>query len=403
MTAAPGRVAGLLSSVMPEMSADAQPGERWAVALLPPLALEPVLPAMTRVEWVALLGVGVLLEMTGASWLYTTALIGQVQMPLSSVGMLLLLDLALWIPPLLALFWVFDRWRVASPQRWRAIVIRLLAMAMVGAGQAIASVSVNQALQRWSLAGEQERKLLGTPDLFSAEPYTLLGLLVILVAHIVMSRIHLAGRAVSREAALRAEAVTARLQALQAELQPHFLFNALNGIGELVHQDPARAEAMVLRLASLLRSTLERRAVPLVPLREELALVDDYLALQQMRFGDRLQVVRRVAPGALDAAVPPLMLQPVVENALVHGIERRWEAGVLELDVMREGDALVLRVSDDGPGPGIGPARGTGVGLRNIRERLAQLFGPGARLSLEAGATGGAVTSITLPYRPAVP
>ncbi|MDX2193954.1 MAG: histidine kinase [Gemmatimonadales bacterium] len=364
------------------------------------LPFAPVLPAMDRAEWVALFGVGALLELTGISWLFSSPYGQRFGVSTLQAAALLGLDLLLWAPVLVALFAVFDRTRPAGPRALRALMLRSWAMIVAGAIQTAASIAVGRAAS--ALLGLDPRALdeFWAPDLRTSLPYTVLGLGAILVAHVVMSRIHLAERSVAREADLRAEAATAQLRALQAELQPHFLFNALNGIGELVHQEPARAEAMLLRLAGLLRGTLTHRAGALVPLREELAMVDDYLALQHMRFGDRLQVVRRVPPELLEVAVPPLLLQPLVENALIHGIERRRDAGVVELEFRRDGGTLVLTVRDDGPGPGRGAKAGTGVGLANVRERLARRYGGAASVTLEAASPAGALAMVRLPAWP---
>jgi sensor histidine kinase YesM len=153
-------------------------------------------------------------------------------------------------------------------------------------------------------------------------------------------------------------------------------------------------------LSDLLRTFLDERPRQEIPLREELAFVERYLAVEQLRFPDRLKVHVVADPAALEAYVPNLVLQPLVENALKHGIARRASAGHLEITAESDPETLVLTVSDDGPGPE--PARGgnrSGIGLGNLRERLLRLYGPGERLSLVRGPGGGAVATLRLPYR----
>jgi two-component system, LytTR family, sensor kinase len=198
---------------------------------------------------------------------------------------------------------------------------------------------------------------------------------------------------------LKARLVQAQLSALKGQLQPHFLFNTLNAIMVLVRQGKGRqAEEMLARLSDLLRSVLDDVEAQEVPLRRELESLQLYLSIEQVRFQDRMRVEIDVDPAALDAAVPHLGLQPIVENAVRHGIGRRSAAGRIEITAKRVDGALEIQVRDDGPGlPPEGP--GSGIGLANTRARLQQLYGDTAKLTLENGAEGGAVATLTLPYR----
>jgi len=202
-------------------------------------------------------------------------------------------------------------------------------------------------------------------------------------------------------ARLTAELSEARLDALAAQLHPHFLFNTLQGISTLIHRDPAAADGMLARLSELLRRTLERGGGHEVPLRQELELLELYLGIVESRFEDRLTVRQAVPPELGDALVPHFVLQPLVENALQHGIARRAGAGRVEVAAEREGDALVLHVSDDGPGLGAG-ARAfprDGIGLSNTRRRLAQLYGDEAQsLALAPAPGGGLRVTLRLPW-----
>jgi two-component system LytT family sensor kinase len=201
-------------------------------------------------------------------------------------------------------------------------------------------------------------------------------------------------------AAVSAELAEARLQALRTQLNPHFLFNAMNSIAMLVRkQENARAVTMIAGLSDLLRYVLEERPPDEVRLREELAFLNRYLAVEQERFSDRLDLSIRADPALLDAYVPNLVLQPLVENAIKHGMARRTASGRLVISAERLNGNLTLRVEDDGPGPGAaGPDPVGGLGLRNVRARLQQLYGAEHRLTLEPGREGGAVATVTLPF-----
>jgi len=201
---------------------------------------------------------------------------------------------------------------------------------------------------------------------------------------------------------LRAQLSRAQLDALQSQLHPHFLFNTLHAASTLMHRDVDGAEAMLTQLADLLRATLRRPGTHEIPLEEEMALLDRYLAIMRTRFRDRLTVDRVVADEAGDALVPLFLLQPLVENALEHGIARRPGAGRLELCAERVGTWLRISVADDGPGFFGGPARDDGVGLANTRARLEELYGDAQCLTIEPSSpAGGTRVIIELPFRPA--
>ncbi len=203
----------------------------------------------------------------------------------------------------------------------------------------------------------------------------------------------------ARAAALEAQLSAARLSALKAQLQPHFLFNTLNAIMVLVRQRQLElAEETLARFADLLRLVLDDGDAAEVSLRRELDYVQRYLAIEQLRFADRLRIEQEVEPGLLGMAVPSLALQPLVENAVRHGIARKADAGLVRVCARRQGAALQLEVQDDGPGPG-GEASGAGIGLANTRARLRQLYGEAAGLSLQAAPGGGALVIMTLPLR----
>jgi len=208
-----------------------------------------------------------------------------------------------------------------------------------------------------------------------------------------------------RERALAAEGLAheARLQALRYQINPHFLFNTLNAISTLVVEHKNRdAERMIARLSDFLRLTLECDGTAEVPLAEEIAFVRQYLDIQQIRFGDRLVVTDDVDAEALSARVPPLILQPLVENAVRHAVMPREAGGRLSLEARRVDDRLHLRVADDGPGPPGADelAQSNGVGLANVQQRLEALYGNDHRFRLDRADGGGCVVSIALPFRP---
>jgi two-component system sensor histidine kinase AlgZ len=202
--------------------------------------------------------------------------------------------------------------------------------------------------------------------------------------------------------ALRArhEALAAQVQALQARLQPHFLFNCLNTVASLIEEDPKRAEAVVEKLSDLFRYTLEAGRRESVPLADEIEFVESYLEIEALRLGPRLRAALHVDPAALREEVPPLVLQPAVENAVLHGIAPRREGGRLEIRAERRAQSVALRVEDDGPGPGSSAHRGSGTALADLRRRLQLLHGEAAGLEIGRSASGGFRVEITLPAAP---
>ncbi len=202
-----------------------------------------------------------------------------------------------------------------------------------------------------------------------------------------------------RAAQLEARLVQAQLQALQRQLQPHFLFNSLHTIAALVHRDVAAADAMIERLGDLLRMTLSAGDAAEVSLARELEHVRHYVAIEQANMGQRLAVSIEADPETLGASVPVLLLQPLVENAIRHGLAPRAAGGHVRIAARRTGDVLALTVQDDGLGVRAGGSR-SGIGLENARQRLRQLYGDAQSLTVESPPGGGAVVSIRLPFVP---
>jgi signal transduction histidine kinase len=205
---------------------------------------------------------------------------------------------------------------------------------------------------------------------------------------------------------LEMQLVQARLDALVGRLQPHFLFNTLHTISAFVLEDPKQANRMITRLSELLRQSFNPERGPLVTLEEELELLDHYVAIQEARFGDRLRVTFRVDPRAAAAVVPTLLLQPLVENAIRHGIVPNGKVAEIEIAATRAGDRLHLQVRDNGPGLQADPGRTSnggwgGLGIANTRARLVELYGPSHRFELANApppAAGGAIATIDIPF-----
>ena len=202
-----------------------------------------------------------------------------------------------------------------------------------------------------------------------------------------------------RASQLQADLATAQLQALKMQLHPHFLFNTLNTISVLIHENPNIAGRMVELLSDLLRYTLKNSGVQEVALQQELEFLRLYLEIEQTRFGDRLTVKLNVAPETLIAQVPNMILQPLVENAIRHGVAKRRGAGLVEISAAKENGALRLCVRDNGYGPPMnGEQNRGGIGLANTHARLQTLYGERGALKLEKIADGGAQAEIVIPF-----
>lgn len=204
-----------------------------------------------------------------------------------------------------------------------------------------------------------------------------------------------------RASRLQAQLAEAQLKVLKMQLDPHFLFNTLHSISSLMHENVEAADDMLTRLSDLLRLSLEDVDEQEVTLKREMEFLDGYLAIQQTRFRDRLKVRVEIDPQSLDALVPNMILQPLVENAVQHGIASRAGTGQLGVRSTLQNGTVRLEVVDDGPGPSdlIGDGPGGGVGLANTRARLRQLYGDAYRFSLTRLESGGTLVSLEIPLR----
>jgi LytS/YehU family sensor histidine kinase len=190
----------------------------------------------------------------------------------------------------------------------------------------------------------------------------------------------------------------AQIRALQAQIRPHFLFNTLNVLSNLIHVDPRKAEDLTEELAAVFRYTLDATRTEWVPLEDELRFVTSYLRIEKARFEGRLRYVIDLEPEANSVRIPPMILQPVVENAVRHGIASRIEGGVVRLSARSSGGELVLVVEDSGSGLKLddNPAR-RGIGLKNVRDRLQHIYRDEAMLQLSALEPAGTRVTLTLP------
>ena len=194
----------------------------------------------------------------------------------------------------------------------------------------------------------------------------------------------------------------ARLDALQRQINPHFLFNTLNSIASLVRMNPEMAREMTVKLANILRALLKDHDT-YVPLREELSFTDDYLDIEVVRFGaDKLRVEKEIDPRTLEVLVPSILLQPLIENSIKHGLEPRIHGGTVTLRSRLNGDRVLIEVADDGVGMGNRPESalhrvGAGIGMKNVQERLEVLYGTQARFNVVSSPGRGTLVSIDIP------
>jgi sensor histidine kinase YesM len=295
-----------------------------------------------------------------------------------------------------AVFAVARRWPLARPHLARRaalhLVISLLfCAAWAGAGTVLKSLLAPEALEGGTLRYFVSWLFITFP--FGVAVY----LAVVGIEHAIRYFVEARERELQL-ARLSEQLSSARFAALQAQLNPHFLFNTLNTIAVFVRDgERSRAANIVEQLSEVLRRTLSRHQTDQVTLEEEIALVRQYLAIEQARFSDRLQPVFDIQPALLSAAVPSFMVQHLVENAVRHGIARRPEATRVTVAARRIGDTLELSVADDGPG--FEPAKvPEGRGIANTRDRLRALFGDRASLAIARGAAGGTVATLRIPY-----
>jgi anti-sigma regulatory factor (Ser/Thr protein kinase) len=292
--------------------------------------------------------------------------------------------------------WLARRAPLARGAWLRALPVHVAACV----GVACCYAAVKAGLQHWTLPHVEAPFVARMADQLALWlPASALTYAAVLGATMAIAHARRAQQRELRAARLEAELSRAQLEALRAQIHPHFVFNALHTVSAIVRaREPDRAVAVLVSLAELLRDAFRGAPDREVALREELAWVARYLAIQQARYGDRVEIVWRVGDGTLDALVPQLVLQPLVENAFRHGIARRAAPGRIELSAERRDETLMLRVRDDGPelddvvAPGASP-----TGLASARARLALLYADAAQLTLTRD-PDATVATVSLPF-----
>jgi len=347
------------------------------------------------------------------------------------VATVTLVEYALWAVLTLPIFWMTRRFGGDRPTLKRVVVFLLIGLVLAMAVDALLQVISRQVMQRPTLPpptlpgpalpgpmvpGPMVPRHLppGQPvrGLFSRFSflYDFIVYVVVLGAGLArnyyvryQARLEETRRLEAEATELRAEAAElhaqvtdARLNALRAQLNPHFLFNTLNAVSTLVDEDPPGARRMIARLSDLLRHTLGEGGEQEIPLARELEMLRRYLDIMEVRFQGKLEVSIETEASLDDALVPNLVLQPLVENAFRHGLAQMQTVGRVAVRAVRDDGDLVLTVRDNGRGPA-NPVR-EGVGLTNTRARLTQLYGERQRLALNADEDGGAVVEVRLPY-----
>ena len=293
-----------------------------------------------------------------------------------------------------------NRFPLEGRARWRNALLHLLfatlfVFAVSGAFHVIYHfLFVNSAEKPYSL-----RMTLQWIVFNSSENYGIYGLLLLLNQVFRYYRRFREGEL--RSSQLETQLTQAQLQALKMQLHPHFLFNTLHSISALIRRDPDAADKMIARLGDFLRLTLENSGAQEVSLQKELEFLKCYLEIERVRFQDRLTTRLDIEPRALDAAVPNLILQPIVENAIRHGVAPRSAPGHVEISAKRGEHALRIQVRDNGPGLSAitAPDDGfrEGLGLTNTRARLARLYGAAHRFELEDAPGGGLLVTLEIP------
>lgn len=299
----------------------------------------------------------------------------------------------LWIPLSLAIAWMSEAWPLSRRGGTRCVLAHVAGALLVLVARAAAVVALNGWVG-WYSALPPLRVVLVQSFLNNFLLYWML----VGVAHAWLFARREGARA-AEAARLSGALAAAELAALKSQLQPHFLFNALGSISELVHLDPEAADRMLVKLSALLRHTLDDASAQEVTLQDELSSLELYLAIEEVRFGDRLTVRWDIDPKARAALVPHLVLQPLVENAVQHGVGPRAGAGAVTVAARAAGERLVLAVRDDGVGRAAEVLAGAGVGLTNTRTRLQLLYGAHHRVTVRDAAGGGVEVELELPRR----
>ena len=285
--------------------------------------------------------------------------------------------------------WAARRWPAVRPLSRRGLLIQLLLVALVS-GVSILGLA---------LVMHFGARVPVTPWFFviarAAPTIPIIAGVAVLAQAIELSARE--QRQVIEAERLRARLADARLTTLTAQLRPHFIFNTLQNVSTLMYQEPAAADALLAHLGELLRASYRYADTRTIELGEELRLVRDYVEIARVRYGERVSIGFAVDEGAETKPVPPFLLQPIVENAIEHGLDDGIPAVRIDVHARVTGDALFVSVADSGRGLNEDPARSNGIGLRNTVERLTQTFGANASLTVQPAGTGGTIVDVRIP------
>ena len=345
-------------------------------------------------SWTLIFGAWTLFGIFSAnqSYLYVLSTTGRVEASWRELYLLSLSSMWLWALLTPGLVWIARKLRIERPHVVRAILLHL-AIAV-----ALHTVDVWVDDVKFPLITSYPPRPFLAQYLYQFDINVFSYLVIVAATHAVdYYRLYRERRL--REERLQSQLTSARLEVLKMQLQPHFLFNTLNAISELVHEDSDAADRMITRLGDLLRLSLDNAGAQEVPLKQELEFLRAYVEIEKTRFQDRLSIHLDIEPDTLDARVPNLVLQPLVENAIRHGIARSAGPGCVTISARRRDGRLELEVRDSGSGLRRDRPPREGVGLRNTRVRLEQLYGAEHRFELAGGDAGGVVVNLWIPFR----
>ena len=356
-------------------------------------------------QWALVLGLWTLVGFIFGNQIYWGFLYTERPIPLSG-ALLWQMGAAYWAALLTPLMlWLARRFRIERPRVRRNLIIHILAGLLVALLLAAGHTALD--MYYWRERGIVTSAYFTRSMLFLIDRELLIYWLVILTSHAFnyYSRYRSGELRASR---LEAQLAQAQLQALKMQLHPHFLFNTLHSISALLRKDIEAADKMITHLGDFLRLTLDNSGTQKVPLRQELEFLACYLEIERVRFQDRLTTRIEVEPEALDCEVPNLILQPIVENSIRHGIASISAPGWIEIRAERKNDSLRIEIRDNGPGlspnrRGEQPGIKGGLGLANTQARLDQLYNAAYRLDLANDPQGGLVVTLELPSEVAAP
>jgi signal transduction histidine kinase len=353
-------------------------------------------PIRGRLWWTLFWGWWTIFALVYAQWYYVMAKSNAQPMTWTDALGIGFLDMYLWALLALTAFSLARHLPLTRRHWHRTVAIHLAAGAAVLVGRLLVEMFFARYIEALT-DGPLTTKLLVQTPAHALGYFTLVGVGYALVYYRRYREREM------RAAHLEGQLTRAQLDVLKMQLHPHFLFNTLNAISALMHRDVKAADRMLARLGDLLRLSLEMAGTQEVTLRDELEFLEPYLEIEQTRFGDRLAVEWTIEPETLDALVPHLILQPLVENSIRHGIAPRSAPGRIEISAHRSNGSLQLEVRDNGRGLDLGDQtrKSTGVGLSNTRARLAQLYNGSHRFEVAGAPAGGVVVAMEIPFRSA--